>query len=95
MSEPRDEPWIDHRPEAATTGQWDVREGPPDVNAQIKGLSHACVALYGNDMRDPAIQISLAALAHNLMFQRIYSYALRAALTMELASVEATIEKGF
>ncbi|NNJ10560.1 hypothetical protein EKD04_009490 [Chloroflexales bacterium ZM16-3] len=100
MSELRDEPWIDHRAEqqVAAIG-WDVRVGPEpqprDANDRIKDLSNACVALYGTDMRDPAVQISLAALAHNLMFQRIYSYAQRAALTIELASVEADIEKGF
>ncbi|MBX0328681.1 hypothetical protein K2Z83_13445 [Oscillochloris sp. ZM17-4] len=68
---------------------------PAEAQERIKAISLACVDLYPVDMGEPELQITLAALSQNHMFQRLYNYARRAELTHALGQVEAQIARSF
>lgn len=64
---------------------------PSEIRACLDVLSSTAIELYGENLRDPEVQFKLAALGENVMFQRVFYYAQRAALEFALSQVESKL----
>lgn len=63
-----------------------------EIKRHLKALSDASIALYGCDLRDKELEIVMAALGENIMFQRVFYYAQRASLQFALGQVEYKLQ---
>ncbi|NTU86020.1 MAG: hypothetical protein HGA45_42955 [Chloroflexales bacterium] len=75
----------DGQPVAA--GEGEIEE----IKRQLKVLSDTSIALYGADLREKELEFVMAALGENIMFQRIFYHAQRAALQFALSQVEGKL----